>query len=175
MHTRAQPVCEVRGLILLLGAVGVAGGSQPLLCMEGTGILGSFPAVWWGKRSDPCVLLPAGVKKRTKVIKNNVNPVWNEVSVSPSPRGTAWARRVLWDPGASPGKVPQAQGACGGPVMPRGSHLMEGLGPVPITGSFVSEILGTGSGGAGPSQLRAALCSSLFPFHQDLIRAKHAH
>uniref|UniRef100_A0A8B9PML9 Dysferlin n=1 Tax=Apteryx owenii TaxID=8824 RepID=A0A8B9PML9_APTOW len=25
-----------------------------------------------------CALLPAGVKKKTKVIKNNVNPVWNE-------------------------------------------------------------------------------------------------
>uniref|UniRef100_A0A8B9EGE8 Dysferlin n=1 Tax=Anser cygnoides TaxID=8845 RepID=A0A8B9EGE8_ANSCY len=27
---------------------------------------------------DPCALLPTGVKKKTKVIKNNVNPVWNE-------------------------------------------------------------------------------------------------
>lgn len=59
-----------------------------------------FPAVWWGNWSDPCVFLPAGVKKRTKVIKNNVNPVWNEVSVSlslsPSLWGTVGARRVLW-------------------------------------------------------------------------------
>lgn len=78
-------------------------------------------------------------------------------------------------PGCKPSKVPLAQGACGGPVMPGGCHPMEGLGSVLIRSSFVSEILGTGSGGAGPSQLHMALCSSLFPFHQDLIRAKHAH
>uniref|UniRef100_A0A493TI26 Dysferlin n=1 Tax=Anas platyrhynchos platyrhynchos TaxID=8840 RepID=A0A493TI26_ANAPP len=29
-------------------------------------------------RHNPCALLPTGVKKKTKVIKNNVNPVWNE-------------------------------------------------------------------------------------------------
>lgn len=96
-----KDVCKEQGLLLLLGAAGVAGGSRPHLCTRGTGILFFFfPAVWWGNWSDPCVFLPAGVKKRTKVIKNNVNPVWNEVSVSlslsPSLWGTVGARRVLW-------------------------------------------------------------------------------
>lgn len=55
------------------------------------------------------------MKKRTKVIKNNVNPVWNEVSMSlsPSPRGTARAQRMPWDPGASPARCPKYKGLAG--------------------------------------------------------------
>lgn len=60
-------------------------------------------------------MLPLGVKKRTKVIKNNVNPVWNEVS---APRllslwGTAPALRVPWELGASPARCPKHKGLVG--------------------------------------------------------------
>uniref|UniRef100_A0A8B9VC57 Dysferlin n=1 Tax=Anas zonorhyncha TaxID=75864 RepID=A0A8B9VC57_9AVES len=41
---------------------------------------GALPPPAWlsSGPEDPCALLPTGVKKKTKVIKNNVNPVWNE-------------------------------------------------------------------------------------------------
>lgn len=140
----AQPVGGEQGPILLLGGVGDTGGSQPDQCiLGGTSVLG-HSLRFVGKGSDPHALLPAGVKKRTKVIKNNVNPVWNEV------RGGQPARGRSAGPGCETGKVPQAQGACGGALLIlQGCHSTEGLGLDLVEGSFVPEIRGVISGGTG--------------------------
>lgn len=129
--------------------------------------------------SEPCVLFPAGVKKRTKVIKNNVNPVWNEVSVSPSPSpshshpgphpipipfpspwGAARSRGMLW-------AMVQAQRGAPSPRGCPGAAPMEGLRLIPLWAAPPAAMDGT--------EPAPALCSRPFPFHQDVIRAEHTH
>lgn len=127
--------------------------------------MGPFP-------SDPCALLPTGVKKKTKVIKNNVNPVWNEVSVAPSPsrgaRGCLGSTRTRGRCGTHPaGGTESRQLAPHGPSAPTSSPSIKILsGPstqVKRNGIKIQQLAGKTSG------LRISLAQGriFFPSNPD--------